>query len=302
MPRPPGTEHHTLYLLETCGDTLVVKPRGDAAGFTAQAVTSEISAAMQWAQSSGVRNLVVDLSGGNYFGSIVLGALVQLGQAVRTRGGRIALCGASSDMQDVLRLLKLASMWEMFETRRQALRAIAAIPLGERLWGLRKVAAAALVFSGVVWGATILLRVDYAHEYYPIISRMWREAREKRRTAGEEEWARYRKQMHARLDPIDKHLARRVAAGRSTDAELLLYYAIHDHWDRALDQVNDPENRSAKMVQFYLRGVEAMLAGRLAPGTVIYDPFEDHPKTPQGGAAPQPVPAPANPKKSPTTP
>ena len=107
MPRLAHIDPHTISPVEIWGDTLVVIPRGDAAGFNPTAVNTELATITDLAQTPPVKHLVIDFGEANYFGSIVIGALVQLAQAVRNRGGRIALCGLSEDMQQVIRLMKL---------------------------------------------------------------------------------------------------------------------------------------------------------------------------------------------------
>lgn len=259
------TSEHQLFRAELHGDTLVVTPRGDAVGFTMQAVNSEQAKIAEILQRDGVRHLIVDLGGANYFGSIVLGALMQMGQIIRRRQGRAALAGASSDMEDVLRLMKLDQAWELFFDRRAALRAIAAIPLTERLWNLRRTAAALLVIAAVVLAIVFFPRPDYGRRYYVEISQLWREAQLKRKSAGDEEWERYIKRTEAKLEPMIEHIERRSKSGRRTEAERYLIFIARDHWREALDRRSPDAEAHARMVQHFLRCAEALLEQRPAP-------------------------------------
>jgi anti-sigma B factor antagonist/stage II sporulation protein AA (anti-sigma F factor antagonist) len=256
---------HQLFLVEQHGDTVVVTPRGDAVGFTAYSVNAEQSVVTEILKRESVKHLVVDLSGSNYFGSIVLGALIHMGQLVRGRRGRIALAGASSDMEDVLRLMRLDSLWELFHDRRAALRAIAAIPFRERLWALRRSAMALLVIAAVALAIVYFPRPDYGKRYYIEIAQLWREALAKRPTAGDEEWERYLKRTEAKLEPIIRHMDRRSRSGIFSETELYLTYAARDHWRPALGRSSPDAETHARMVQYFLDCAAATIEHRVPP-------------------------------------
>jgi hypothetical protein len=208
---------------------------------------------------------VVDLSGNNYFGSIVIGSLVQLGNLVREKGGRIALCGASRDMQDVLRLLKLDSMWEMFPSRRAALRAIARIPVSTRLWRTRKWLATLAIFAACVAAYWYIPRPRYERHHYSQLSSLWREYEQKSESLSDEAWAAFAAEQEQSLEPIILQLMRRGDEGRASMEERMLLFAARDHWIDALDRKSDYAQAHRRMVQYYLRSVEAALEGRMPP-------------------------------------
>jgi anti-anti-sigma regulatory factor len=70
-------------------------------------------------------NLVVDLGNCHYGGSEFIGALVSMLRDVRRRQGQCALCGATDQMRIVLKNMSLFKLWPYFETRDDALAAIA---------------------------------------------------------------------------------------------------------------------------------------------------------------------------------
>jgi anti-anti-sigma factor len=270
------TAEHQLFLAEVHGDTLVVVPRGDAVGFTVQAVNTEQAKIREILQRDAVKHLVVDLGGANYFGSIVLGALMQMGQIIRRRQGRAALAGASSDMEDVLRLMKLNNMWELFPDRRLALRAIAAIPIAERLWNLRQAAAVLLAIAAVVLAIVFFPRTDYGRRYYVEISKLWRESLVKQQSAGEDEWERYLTRTEAKLQPMIDHMSRRSMAGRGTEAERYLTFIARDHWRGAFDRRSPDAKAHQRMVQHFLRCTEASLEHRPLPKGILDDDAAVH--------------------------
>jgi anti-anti-sigma factor len=263
MPTLPSADLNRLYLAELRGDTLLLTPRGDAAGFSAATASGELAKLLEWAQQSAVKHLVVDLSSANYFGSVVIGALVQLGQTFRDQGGRIALSGASSDMQDVLRVLKLDTMWEQFPTANRAINDIASIPLGERLWLNRRWLGAGAVVVAAILLYVFLPRTNYGRIYYTQLSPLWREAMDKRDSLGQEEWARLVKQHEKQLEPIVYDLLRRGRSRQLNNTEKAVLFAARDHWLDALDR-SRPEiaERHAQLTKAYLRAAESSIEGR----------------------------------------
>ncbi len=66
--------------------------------------------------------VVVDLGGAQYFGSIMIGAVSQIAERVRDRGGVFAVCSLSPDMQQVLTAMKLSERWPTFDTQKAAVK------------------------------------------------------------------------------------------------------------------------------------------------------------------------------------
>ncbi|MDZ4683570.1 MAG: STAS domain-containing protein [Planctomycetaceae bacterium] len=271
MPQPPQTLLHRVYLVDVYGDTLVVTPRGDAAGFSVQAVHSEMTTITALVQSPAVQHLLFDLSGGNYFGSVILGSQVQLGQIVRNRGGRIGLCGASTDMQEVLRLMKLDQLWEMFPSLKAGLNAVAAIPLGERLWRKRRAFAVLAVIVVVALTYLYFPRTNYASLNYQRLNALWQEVESRREMAGEDEWSRLQKRVEKELEPIVADMERRGKEGLVSMPERFLVYVARDNWPSAMDRSSPHSDFHRRMVQHNFRVAEAMLEGRPVPSLFVYE-------------------------------
>ena len=145
---------HTILPCEARGDTLVMAPGGDLAGYSRQEFVVEMNRVKELLKRPprsatppknpnapvpprSFRNLIVDLSNSAYFGSEMIGHLVDLRQSVR-EDGVMAMSGLSSDMDAGLKVMKLDQMWMTFDTREEAVRAIAQEPLFSRLhhrWG-----------------------------------------------------------------------------------------------------------------------------------------------------------------------
>ncbi|HET6426330.1 MAG TPA: STAS domain-containing protein [Planctomycetaceae bacterium] len=263
MPRFNTLDRHSLYPIEIWGDTLVVSPRGDAAGFNPKTVHHEMATVTELAQSPGVQHLIIDFAGANYFGSIVLGGLVQLTQTVKNRGGRAAICNASGDMQDILRIMKLDGLWEHFPDRRVALRRVAKIPLPQQLWALRKVAAVTAAIALLIAAYVFYPRPNYGRIYYEQVNALWREYQDREKLAGEEEWRRFSESSTRKMKPMIDHISRRTNAGTMKQSELFVLYVMRDQWPAMLKRNGEESQMSAKWTQKLLRMAEADLEGRL---------------------------------------
>jgi anti-anti-sigma factor len=272
------TRLHRVYLVDLVGDTLVVKPRGDAAGFSGQAVNSEMATITTIVRDPAVKHLIVDLGNGNYFGSIILGSLVQLNQQVRSQGGRVGLCTASTDMLDVLRLMKLDQMWEMFPTLSAGLNAIAAVPIRERLWRKRK----AFAILGLIVGLGLLYvyfpRPNYAKRNYEKLSELWREVESRRALAGEEEWDRLKKRVDKELAPMIADIDRRTRNQPVSFAERYLMYIARDSLPLTMDRQSPTANIHRQLVAKYFRVAEAILENRPMPENYMSDIYDPEPQ------------------------
>ncbi len=296
MPELAQTRLHKVYLAERWGDTLVVIPQGDAMGFSVTAVTGEMSVIKGLAESEETKHLLVDLSRGNYFGSIVLGALISLGTLVRGRGGRIALCGASKDMQDVLRLMKLEQMWELFPDRAAAMRAVSRIPVSQKLWSQRKVFMALAAIAAVVAAFMLMPRPQYGRAQYEEVHKLWLEVESRRNSAGIDEWSRLQRKCENRIEEMVENLERRNRERGSRGLESFVIFAGRDHLLPSLQRsvTGDTLEYHRQMVQFYLRCCQATLEGRPIPqSTILQTRITTHATPPPN--APQSLPMPATP-------
>jgi anti-anti-sigma factor len=60
-----------------------------------------------------------------YFGSVFLALLLRCHKFVKSRGGELVLCGASELAKELLHVTALDTLWAIYETREQALDAVA---------------------------------------------------------------------------------------------------------------------------------------------------------------------------------
>ena len=123
MTKLQQTRFHKIFLAELSGNTLVVHPQGDAAGFRHADISNELKTLLALVDDPQVVNLVVDFGRANYFGSLVIGAVNNLGVKVRNAGGRIGICDTSDEMLEALRILKLDAIWTQYDSVKSAIKA-----------------------------------------------------------------------------------------------------------------------------------------------------------------------------------
>ncbi len=115
---------HKVFPIEEKRGTLIVVPQGDAISFRDVDVERELKAVLDLIDRSDDANLVIDLRSAEYFGTVIIGAIVKLGQQAAAKGRQVVLSGISTQMQQVLEVMKLDTLWPHYPTRKQALKAL----------------------------------------------------------------------------------------------------------------------------------------------------------------------------------
>lgn len=123
---------HSVFPVERHGDTLLVLPRGDAPGFGAKELQSELNTILEWLGDPGLKNVVIDLSTSNYYGSQIIGAVNSMILKVRDSGGQSGVCGASDDMREGINVMNLDRLWTFYDSRNAALAELAIESKGEK--------------------------------------------------------------------------------------------------------------------------------------------------------------------------
>lgn len=118
------TKTHKVFLVEAKGDALIVTPTGEAFEFGHSKVVTELNTILELYEEPTTQNLVIDLYRENYYGSVIIGAINVLVNKVLERGGKVATCNASKEMQKVLAIMNLTERWPHYPNRRKALKAV----------------------------------------------------------------------------------------------------------------------------------------------------------------------------------
>lgn len=72
--------------------------------------------------------LVLDLSIANYLPSMALGKLVMLNRKVQSAGGRLALCGISPPVGEILKTTHIYSLFSIFGGEKEAVQSFSKAP------------------------------------------------------------------------------------------------------------------------------------------------------------------------------
>ena len=72
--------------------------------------------------------LVVDLSHTDFFGSAFLGILFRIWNRLSSGGGVFALCSLRPHCREVIKTARLDTLWPIYDTRDQAVRALTTKP------------------------------------------------------------------------------------------------------------------------------------------------------------------------------
>ena len=118
------TQHNKVLRVEQKQTTLVVTPTGDAVGFRDSDIQQDLRLLLSLLDGSDFDNVIVDLGGANYFGTTIIGCITGLGRKTEETGGQLAVCNASEDMQNVMRVMHLDQRWPHFDSLRGALKAL----------------------------------------------------------------------------------------------------------------------------------------------------------------------------------
>jgi anti-anti-sigma factor len=114
----------TLFAVERKSETLVVTPRIHSGMFRYAKLQLELNALRRKLAQSDISNLIVDLSGLDYAGSEVMCAVVALARQTESRGGQIALCSATTQVERVFKSMGLSRVWTLYPTQDAALKAV----------------------------------------------------------------------------------------------------------------------------------------------------------------------------------
>ncbi len=110
-----------IFTIEQDGVTLIVALPKTEITFADDQINAGVHGILELLRKDSLSNLVVDFGQSPYFGSIVLGAVLTLQNAIHEKKGRFAICNLSTVGQEIIRISRFDSVWPIFETRQEAL-------------------------------------------------------------------------------------------------------------------------------------------------------------------------------------
>ena len=87
--------------------------------------TDDLREALAQESKEGEDRLLIDLAGATYLNSTALGVLIAAHTNFSKRGGKIALCNISKNIENIFVITKLTLVFSIYNTRAEALAAMA---------------------------------------------------------------------------------------------------------------------------------------------------------------------------------
>lgn len=107
--------------LEQVGETVVITPTNNLNEFAFEQIERDATHVLNLLEGGDVKNIVIDFSHTDYYGSTALSFFVKLWKRVRHGGGNMAVCNLSEHEREILNITKLDSLWAICESRDDAL-------------------------------------------------------------------------------------------------------------------------------------------------------------------------------------
>ena len=113
------------FRLEWNGDAVVITPAANVESMDWSLIEQAADVVMAPLKNQQLPIVIFDLSQVGYFGSVFLALLLRCHKFVRSRGGELVLCGASERAKELLHITALDTLWAIYDTREEALDAVA---------------------------------------------------------------------------------------------------------------------------------------------------------------------------------
>jgi len=119
-------ENLEIFEVELATPNLVVVPLGSTLQFQYSNVQTESNKVLRLFDSPEIKNVIIDLSRVDYLDSIIIGSLIRLLQRAKQTGGQAVFCNACENMQNILKCIKIGTLWPLFESREEAITTVTA--------------------------------------------------------------------------------------------------------------------------------------------------------------------------------
>jgi anti-anti-sigma factor len=106
------------------GDTIILTPQTDMGELNADRINSGMKHVLALLSNSSVKNVVLDFHKSGYYGSTALGFFVRLWRTISRRKGHMAFCNLSENEKDILKVMKLDTLWDICTSREDALQTV----------------------------------------------------------------------------------------------------------------------------------------------------------------------------------
>jgi anti-anti-sigma factor len=101
-------------------DTLFITARQDLGEFDNKLIDAEGDALLHQLDDPQLYNVVIDLTGSDYYGSSALNLFLKIEKKLSAKGGRLLLVGLSPHEIEILRVTGLEGRWTICTSRNEA--------------------------------------------------------------------------------------------------------------------------------------------------------------------------------------
>jgi anti-anti-sigma factor len=122
---PTESSHSQSFRIERHGDIAVVIPSPEVESMHENLIQQAAQMVIGTLREDPPVGLVIDLSQVNYFGSVFLSFLLRCHMFAKKQGSDVVLAGASERTRELLHLTALDTLWALYDTRAEALAALA---------------------------------------------------------------------------------------------------------------------------------------------------------------------------------
>lgn len=113
-----------FFSIEPGADALIVVVHEGVGSLADAEVMSQFGDLVKHVQTSAVKRIIVDMGEVEYFGSIVLEALLRVWNEVRGPDGKLVLCHVSDVGKEILELARFDTLWPICDSRAEALETV----------------------------------------------------------------------------------------------------------------------------------------------------------------------------------
>ena len=113
------------FQIERHGEIAIVTPSAKVEEMHETMIEQAARVVVQSLREDMPDGIVIDLSQVNYFGSVFVSFLLRCHALAKKSGTEIVLAGPSQPAKELLHLLDLETLWAIYDTRKEAVEALA---------------------------------------------------------------------------------------------------------------------------------------------------------------------------------
>lgn len=124
-PPEPASLANEYFQVKRHGDLAVIVPSPEVEHLPDSLIKPAADMLLAPLQSDPPNNLIVDLEGVRYFGSSFIQFLLRCHEVVKRRGSELVLAGVNERIRELLTMTQLDTIWALYDSRAEAMEALA---------------------------------------------------------------------------------------------------------------------------------------------------------------------------------